>query len=670
MNTYNNLIYEKSLYLQDHATNPINWYPWSDEAFQKAIGENKPIFLSIGYSTCHWCHVMKEESFEDCEVANLLNEFYISIKVDREERPDIDILYMHVAQKFLGSGGWPLNVIITPQQKPIFITTYLKKEQLKQVLIKINQEWTFNQEDIIINSKKVIQSIQNDFNYNEKTFIRYEELIIKAKDILVQNFDHTYGGFQNKPKFPTPHYLLFLLYYYKMTNDKTILQMGQKTLYQMYKGGIFDHLNYGFSRYSVDRFWLVPHFEKMLSDNSLLLITYLLYYSQTKDEVLKDISEKIICFLDSFLKDSAGGFYSAIDADSDGTEGSFYLWELSEIQTILPLFEAQHIIKYFNLTDKGNFNGYNILNLIHKSDNEIRKGIPLKIQSIISKLRNYQKTKIPPRIDKKILTAWNSLTVWAYCLANKILDENEYLFSAKKTLDFLLGNLLGKNQQLYTRFIDGEKKHLANLKDYAYFINSLIEFYNLTYDELYLEKANFFTNEALKLFYDEINGGFYFTQKSNDLLVRPKDLADSATLSGNSIMVYNLIRLNNLTYNPKYTTIIRKVFQVIKFRISKSPASYPSLLISYMIYKTPHTHIIIVYKKENDIINFKKILNHQFIPFITVIYLHKSTLTHSKNFSEYLIVKDFGVFICIDGVCDEPIYEVSEALEQIMLIIS
>lgn len=670
MNKYNKLVSEKSLYLQDHATNPILWYPWDDEAFEKAHNENKPIFLSIGYSTCHWCHVMKKESFEDLEIANLLNQSYVSIKVDREERPDIDILYMQVANKFLGSGGWPLNVIITPNQEPIFITTYLSKEKLKQVLIKINQEWVFNKENLVNNSKQVIQVLQNDFFNNDKSFIRYGDLINQTKDILESNFDKIYGGFQNKPKFPTTHYLLYLLYYYKAFNDASSLQMGNKTLYQMYKGGIFDHLNYGFSRYAVDRIWLVPHFEKMLYDNAMLLITYLLYYNQTKDELFKEIAIKIIYFLETFLKDSSGAFYGAIDADSEGIEGKYYLWTFSEIFEVLPFEEASLIAEYFNITPNGNFEGQNILNLIHQSDQEIKRKVPHKIQAIINKLRDWQKMRVQPRIDKKILTSWNSIAIWAFSLAGKILDNNEYLVTAEKVLEFIFKNLLSIDQHLYTRFVDGEKKHLANLEDYAYLVNSLIELYLSTGNEFYLQKADYFTKETISLFHDDIKGGFYFTQKYNDLIIRPKDPFDGAIPSGNSIFIYNLIRLNHLINEPKYVNLIKEVFHVNHSLVSQSPTSFPFLLLSFIIYKTNHTHLIIVYDKESDFIQLKKVIDQSFNPFITTVYLNKSTLVNSIYFSDYNIPQDLGVFICLDGVCDEPIYEVDEALKEIKKILS
>ena len=375
----NRLINEKSPYLLQHAYNPVNWYPWCEEAFEKAEKENKPIFLSIGYSTCHWCHVMERESFEDNEVANVLNENFISIKVDREERPDIDTIYMDTCQLLTGHGGWPLTIFALPNKKPFYAGTYFPKEDtqymngLITLLNKIISIWKDSKDKILESADEIVKTLHTMTEFGEVKTNNSNKINVKSEFLedafytFKSSFDSKYGGFGDKPKFPTPHNLWFLLEYYKATNDTEALNMVEITLDAMYAGGIYDHIGFGFSRYSTDRFWLVPHFEKMLYDNALLAILYSKAYEITKKEKYKSVANEIFTYLLRDMHDENGGFYSAEDADSEGIEGKFYVWSLDEIYQVLGKDDGEKFASYFNITEKGNFEGFNIPNLINKN---------------------------------------------------------------------------------------------------------------------------------------------------------------------------------------------------------------------------------------------------------------------------------------------------------------
>lgn len=410
----NKLIYEKSPYLLQHAYNPINWYPWGDEAFNKAKSEDKPIFLSIGYSTCHWCHVMEQESFNDLEVSKILNDHFISIKVDREERPDIDHIYMEFCQAINGNGGWPLTIIMTPNQKPFFAATYIPKKRrgryvgLIELLFYIHNEWIHNKQEIINSADSITNTIKSHLEDSEPIGVLSENISHIAVKELVNQFDPLYGGFGTAPKFPTPHKLLFLLRYYILNNNKEALNMVEKTLIQMYKGGIFDHIGYGFSRYSTDEKWLIPHFEKMMYDNALLGITYLEAFLATSNKLYKDILEKILLFSISEMYAPNQGFYTAIDADSEHEEGKYYLWSYNELLEILTSDEFNYLSKYYNVTMNGNFENKNIFNLLHH-DTLLLEGETLK--EIRNKLLIHRGKRVPPLKDDKILTSINGMMI-------------------------------------------------------------------------------------------------------------------------------------------------------------------------------------------------------------------------------------------------------------------
>ena len=535
----NQLKSETSPYLLQHAENPVNWYPWCEEAFEKAKTENKPIFLSIGYSTCHWCHVMAHESFEDNKTAEILNKYFISIKVDREERPDIDSVYMSVCQAFTGSGGWPMSIFMTWDKKPFFAGTYFPPQSrygmpsFSELLNAIANQWYSNQKDLLESAEKIIKHLINTQS-DEKTQTN-SDLIQRAVQILEHTFDSTHGGFGDAPKFPTPHNLLFLMLYAKQHNNSDALKMAEKTLLQMRKGGIFDHIGYGFSRYSTDKYYLAPHFEKMLYDNALLIIAYSSLYSITKNNIYLDTAEKTAEYILNEMTSEDGGFYSAQDADSEGIEGKYYTFSLKEIINILGEENGREFAEVFDITDGGNFEGVNIPNLL-KSNN-----LRAEFQDEIKKLYTYRKNRFKLHLDDKILLSWNSMMIAALSMLYRVTRNKKYLNAAQKSQKFIENNM-SEELRLYTSFRDGKCSKHAFLDDYAFYVTALTELYDTTLDKDYLEKAEKFCKETVRMFMDDNNGGFYLCESnSTELFINPKENYDGAIPSGNSVMTYILV---------------------------------------------------------------------------------------------------------------------------------
>lgn len=490
-NKSNRLINEKSPYLIQHAYNPINWYPWGEEAFEDAKKEDKPIFLSIGYSTCHWCHVMAHESFEDENVAAILNKFFISIKLDREERPDVDSVYMTVCQALTGSGGWPLTIIMTPNQKPFFAGTYFPKTSrygmpgLIEILESVATQWKNSKEKLINSSDNILKELGKFFVSESNDTKLSEKNLKNGYNQLLKSFDIKYGGFSPAPKFPTPHKLMFLLRYYKMYDETNALEMVETTLGSMYRGGLFDHIGYGFSRYSTDDKYLVPHFEKMLYDNALLVISYLEAYEITKNPLYKDISIKSLEYVFRELTSNEGGFYCAQDADSEGEEGKYYVFTPDEIKIILGEEDGNYFNEYYDITDEGNFEGKSIPNLI-KNSNYNKKDE--KIDVLAQNILDYRNERYSLHKDDKILTSWNGLMIAALSKAYKVLEDEKYLEYAKKAIDFIYNNLVDSKGRLFARYREKEAKYKAILDDYAFLTYGLIELYESSYEILYLKK--------------------------------------------------------------------------------------------------------------------------------------------------------------------------------------
>lgn len=586
----NRLINEKSPYLLQHAYNPVDWYPWSEEAFEKANAEDKPIFLSIGYSTCHWCHVMERESFEDEEIAQLLNEGFVAIKVDREERPDIDTVYLNACQALTGHGGWPLTIIMTPEQKPFYAATYIPKYSkgyitgLMELLPSLSEVWKSKRKDALEAADNITKAL-NKHNRVEAGEIFDEKVVRETFKILYNNFDRTYGGFGGEPKFPSPHNLMFLINYYKIYGEKAALDMVEQTLSSMYKGGIFDHIGYGFSRYSVDRKWLVPHFEKMLYDNAMLCMVYAEAYAVTKNQLFKEVAENIIEYLLRDMRYKEGGFYCAEDADSEGIEGKFYLWTVEEVRKVLGEEEGERFCKLYDISEKGNFEGKNIPNLISVNLEDIKNKEVIENQ--IKELFSYREGRVHPHKDDKILVSWNGLMIASLARCGNIFKNHHYIDKAEETVDFILNNMIRQDGRLMSRYRDKDVDYLGYLEDYAFFTWGLIELYEATSRPRYMDKVMGLIKETRHLFGDEEKSGFFIYGKDAEkLILRPKDIYDGAIPSGNSVTLYNLIRLYSKTGDTDIKEDIEKMLKAFSNEVKESPMAYTFFITAYMNYIT------------------------------------------------------------------------------------
>ena len=637
----NYLIYETSPYLLQHSQNPVDWYPWCEEAFNKAKREDKPIFLSIGYSTCHWCHVMAHESFEDKKTADILNENFISIKVDREERPDIDSVYMSVCQAFTGSGGWPMSIFMTWDKKPFFAGTYFPPQShyavpgFQELLNTILKQWNSNRAQLLRSSDKIIMHLKNSENIKSNT--DGNNPAEKAVQAFKDSFDSVYGGFGYAPKFPTPHNLLFLMLYAKQTNSTEALKMSEKTLLQMRKGGIFDHIGYGFSRYSTDKYYLVPHFEKMLYDNALLIMAYSSAYIINKNKHFLDTAEKTAKYVLNEMTSDEGGFYSARDADSEGVEGKYYTFSLNEIIEVLGENRGSLFAEAFDITEKGNFEGMNIPNLLQSNN------LSADFENEIKKLYNYRKNRFKLHLDDKVLLSWNSLMIAALCMLYRSSQKEKYLNQAKKSLNFIEKNLCD-GQRLFTSFRSGKHSDRAFLDDYEFFVTALIELYNSTLDNSYLEQAEKFLSEAVKRFYDNENGGFYLNEAhSTELFMNPKETYDGAIPCGNSVMAYNFVRLYQLTEKEIYKDFAENQIAYMNSQLQDYPAGNSMFLIAKLLYETPPKHIAIAVRNAADLEEIRKAL-----PYL-------ANVTVAINSAEYpLLNEQTTYYVCDNHTCYPP----------------
>ena len=591
----NRLINEKSPYLLQHAYNPVDWHTWTEEAFEVAKWEDRPIFLSIGYSTCHWCHVMERESFENPEVADLLNSKFVAIKVDREERPDIDHIYMQVCQTLTGSGGWPLTIIMTPERQPFYAATYLPPHNrggmmgLIELLNRLSGLWENDRE-------KALQAGQEVSNWVRKTagvrrgITLSPEVFTQAYQQYSQIFDSTYGGFGSAPKFPTPHNLVFLLKYYEQNKDNKALEMVEKTLTGMHQGGIYDHIGFGFSRYSTDRRWLVPHFEKMLYDNALLAMAYLEAYRITGRELYSQVARDIFTYVLRDMQSPEGGFYSAEDADSEGEEGKFYTWSLDEVRDALGSRGAQYCDVY-DISERGNFEGRNIPNLIEKSEPwEYRTQFEEEGQLLF----DLREKRMKPLKDDKILTAWNGLMIAALAMGSRIMKEPRYLQEAQKAADFILQKLRREDGRLLTRYRDGEALYPAYATDYAYLIWGLIELNEAGADGRYLQSAKELNDDLINLFWDQEEGGlFFYGEDSEQLLTRPKEVYDGAMPSDNAVATLNFLRLARIKGDSSLEEKARQQFDHFAGTINENPTAYSFWLQAALFHQNTGQRIIL-----------------------------------------------------------------------------
>lgn len=592
----NHLKDQTSPYLLQHAYNPVDWYPWCDEAFERAKTQDKPIFLSIGYSTCHWCHVMAHESFEDGQIAEILNQYYIAVKVDKEERPDIDSIYMSVCQAFTGSGGWPTTIFLTPDQEPFFAGTYFPRTArygqigLKELLLAVHDKWMTDRSELLKSSEEVLTFLKRQNAEQESAGVDgvNSQLIHGAFAFYKHSFDERYGGFSEAPKFPTPHNLLFLMKYYQKSGDETALKMVEKTLLQMYRGGIHDHIGGGFSRYSTDRFFLVPHFEKMLYDNALLILAYCKAYQLTQKHLYCEVAEKTGDYILREMTSPEGGFYSAQDADSEGVEGKYYLFEPSEIVGVLGEEEGKRFNQYFDITDRGNFEGKNIPNLLQNRESGE------KIDT--SAVYEYRKKRYALHLDDKILTSWNGLMIAAMCHLYRVTGKKDYLDAAINAQK-LIQSRLSEENTLYVSYRNGQRSQKGFLDDYANEVFALLALYEATLDRTYLERAGIFCDKAIADFYDEDRGGFFLYGRENEqLILCPKDTYDGAIPSGNSVMAYNLVRLFLLTGEERFGDAAERQLRFISAQAGHYPAGHAMFLIALSDYVDQPEQITVVCK--------------------------------------------------------------------------
>ncbi len=688
----NHLINEKSPYLIQHAHNPVDWHPWSEATFERARVENKPIFLSIGYATCHWCHVMEKESFEDSEVADYLNDTFICVKVDREERPDIDAVYMAACQMLTGSGGWPLSIFMTPQKKPFFAATYLPKHSrygrtgLIDICRQVKDLWSQQIEKIATSAESIADNLNRAF-----TFAAAEEpdatVLEQAFKQIKTKFDLQHGGFEPAPKFPTPHRLLFLLRYYHRNEDQNALDMVQQTLEAMRLGGIWDHVGFGFHRYSTDQRWLLPHFEKMLYDQALMASVYLEAFQITRAPLLAETARDILTYVLRDMTDSQGGFYSAEDADSEGEEGKFYVWTTKEFQNVLDDETARRWQTILRLSPEGNFTdeatrqktGANILHLtttlakwaqkLDVPEDQLRN----EWNQIRDRLFAVRKLRIPPLKDDKILTDWNGLMISALALAARILSKPEYENAARKAADFIRSRMIDGAGQLYHRFRDGELAVAAHAADYAFFIQGLINLYQTTFDLNFAEQAQILQEQMIDSFWDNQNGGFFSTAKGRtDLPVRPKELYDGAIPSANSVALLNLVSLARLTGDPKWDHRAQALIQAFAGTVKSQPQAFTYFLCGLDFALHPGQEVIIAGEPQaTDTRRLLAALNINFTPNKVAIVKSDQNAQRLAKFAGYtdglqVVEGQATAHVCRGGACTDSTSDSRIMLDRVL----
>ncbi len=676
----NRLINEKSPYLQQHAHNPVDWYPWGEEAFEKAKRENKPIFLSIGYSTCHWCHVMEKESFEDPEIAKMMNETFVNIKVDREERPDIDQFYMNVCMLLTGRGGWPLTIIMTPDKKPFFAGTYFPKESrhgiigMKDLIPQVAKIWNENKDALEERAEKIIKAITEDVKSAPSQTGLDENIFKIAYRHFESSFDEIYGGFNQPPKFPSPQNLLFLLRYYHLFKEEKALQMVEKTLIEMRKGGIYDHVGGGFHRYSTDRKWLLPHFEKMLYDQAMLLMAYTESYQITKNELFKQTAEEIIDYLVRDMKSPEGAFYSAEDADSEGEEGKFYTWTYEELKEILK-DDFEVFAKISNIKEEGNYleeatrePSYRNIIYISKDWKVLEKetGLPIeKLKDIykrsLKKLFEVREKRVRPLKDTKILTDWNGLLISALSKAGLVFENENYIKLAKESAEFLIEKMY-RNGVLYHRYKDGEIKYEGNLDDYAFLSFGLFNLYQATFEDKYIEKSHALLENMLEKFWDREEGGFFFTSEDNkDVIVRQKEVYDGAYPSGNSVAFNVLVNFYKLLSKNELLDYIDKTVKAFAHNVKLVPTGHSMFLIGYMNFL--HGSEIIFSGDKEKALEIVYFLEKYYFP-LKVEGLKSDILDKLSQFIASIPQeKDIKIYICKNFACERPVSTKEEALK-------
>ncbi len=687
----NRLIKEKSPYLLQHAHNPVDWYPWEEEVFKKAEKENKPIFLSIGYSSCHWCHVMEKESFSNSEIAEILNKYFVSIKVDREERPDIDNIFMNAVITMMGSGGWPLTVFLTHDKQPFFGGTYFPAEDkfgrsgLKSILVSIANVWVNRRDEILGAGESLTRAIQKQTAFHSKeVFSLNEETLKKAFTEFTGIFDPKFGGFGPAPKFPISHSFSFLLGYWKRFGEQEAIDMVEKTLTAMLRGGIYDHIGGGFHRYSTDSQWRIPHFEKMMCDQAVLSRTYLEAYQATGKETYAETARQIFTYVLRNMTHAKGGFYSAEDADSpdpqnaeETKEGAFYVWRADEITDILGKKDAEIFSYVFGIEPDGNalddplgeFKGKNILYLLHTTEETALKF--QKPHDEIKQIIKHSKDKLfaargkrpRPYLDDKILVNWNGLMISSLALGSRVLNNPGYRQAAEKAAQFILEKLIDKNGRLLHRYREGEAGIPGTIEDYAFFIHGLYDLYEASFDLRYLKESKHLTSEMLRLFWDNADSGFFFTAyDAEKILLRQKEIYDGAIPSGNAIALLDLLRTGRLTIEKDFESKAEELLKAFSGKITRLPGSFTQMLIALDFVLGPSKEIVIagergsrdteemihmVYKRfmPNKVVALRPASVKEAEPMVRLIpFLKDQAALHGKT----------TAYVCINYACKFP----------------
>lgn len=669
----------------------MDWHPWGEEAFEKARKDDKPIFLSIGYSTCHWCHVMAHESFEDEEVARLMNRAFVCVKVDREERPDIDNIYMTICQLILGRGGWPLNIIMTPKMKPFFAGTYIPKKSrfsqtgMLELVPRIEEIWNRQREEVLDSAENITFTIQNMISESAGEVLE-ESIMEEAYEELLTSFDNEYGGFERAPKFPTPHKIFFLLRYWRRSGNPEALYMVEYTLENMYRGGIHDHLGSGFHRYSTDNMWSVPHFEKMLYDQALIATAYTETYQVTGNRLYKEAAEGILDYVLRDLKSKEGGFYCGEDADVEEEEGKYYLWTLEDIQSVLSPEESKLIVNVFNLKEKGNFEeeirgkktGTNLF-YMPRSLETLAEELKIPINEVENQLKPAKEKLLAarnkrkrPAKDDKVLTDWNGLMIAALAKGFQIFGKEKYLKAAEKAADFILKRLYNSNKRLLHRYRAGESGIPGTADDYAFLVHGLLELYEAGFKLHYLKAALYLNRELLEHFWDPAQGGLFFTaDDSESLIFRKKEFTDAAIPSGNSIEMLNLLRLSRITANPELEDKAQGMERAFSNLIRKVPSGYTQFLSALDFGLGPAYQVVIAGKSESpDTRHMLEELWAYFIPNIVLVFRPEGKDSEITDLATYTkdqvpIEGKSTVYVCRNYECQLPTTEVNEMLKML-----
>ena len=682
----NRLINETSPYLLQHANNPVDWYPWGEEALERARSEDKPILLSIGYSACHWCHVMERESFENETIAGLMNDNFVSIKVDREERPDLDQVYMQAVQMLTGSGGWPMTVFLTPEGKPFYGGTYFPPEDRQgmpgfpRLLTSIAEAYSTNRGEIDRVTKQLTTQMSQSNQVSQGTSILTVDILHKAYSSLATNFDYQNGGFGNAPKFPQPMTPEFLLRYYHHGYNPRALELVELTLEKMAYGGIYDQIGGGFHRYSTDAYWLVPHFEKMLYDNALLARLYLHTYLITGRALYRRVVEETLDYVLREMTDSSGGFYSAQDADSEGVEGKFFVWSPDEINSVMGDADGEVFAGYYGVTAGGNFEGKNILNIRQDPEEFAEtKGLTAdQLGDIINRgskaLLEVREQRIHPMRDDKVLASWNGLMLRSFAEAAAALGRPDYLAVAIKNAEFLARSMKSDGRLLRT-YRDGQAKLLGYLEDYSFVIDGLLALYEATFDLRWLDEAVTLADSMIELFWDEGIGGFYDTGSDHEtLVVRPRDVFDNAQPCGGSVASDVLLRLAVFTGNNDYSAKAAVPLRSLHQAMSQSPGGTGHWLSALDFYVSPPKEIAVIGPRDDP--TTQALLDtvfHRFLPNKVVMGVETPLIPAVDNSeADIPLLAGRGMvgglpsaYVCQNYACQLPVTDPADLAEQL-----